>query len=57
LKDFTIGLGIKDAENGGIEAHIVTDGYLAIDSNELEYFCENIEEVIKALNEDFNEFR
>lgn len=56
LKEFTCGLGIKDAENG-VEAHIVTDGYLAIDAHDLEYFCEDIDEVINALNEDFNEFR
>lgn len=56
LKEFTCGLGIKDSENG-VEAHIVTDGYLAIDAHDLEYFCEDIDAVIKALDEDFNEFR
>lgn len=56
LKEFTKGLEIKDAENG-VEAHIVTDGYLAIDAHDLEYFCEDIDAVIKALYEDINEFR
>ena len=56
LKEFTSGLGIKDAENG-VEAHIVTDGYLVIDAHDLECFCEDIDEVIKALDEDMNEIR
>jgi hypothetical protein len=53
LEEFTRGLGIKDAENG-VEAHIVTDGYLAIDAHNLEYNCEDIDGVINALIEDFN---
>lgn len=54
LKDFVQYLGIKDSENG-VPATITTDGFLAVDTHEFEsWFEEDIEEIIKRLNEDIN---
>ena len=56
IKDFATGLCIKDSEDA-IPATITTNGYLAVDTHDLEgKFEEDIEEVIKRLNEDINEY-
>ena len=55
LKDFTVGLSIRDSENA-IPATITTDGYLAIDTHDMEYmFEEDIEKIIRTLYSDLNE--
>lgn len=50
--DFLCGLEIKDGE-GGVECHVVGDGYLAFDTNDFESrFETDIEKVIEMLYKD-----
>lgn len=55
IKDFTNGLCIKDSEDA-ISATITTNGYLAVDTHDLEgRFDEDIETIITKLFVDINE--
>lgn len=55
IKDFTNGLCIKDSEDA-ISATITTNGYLAVDTHDLEgRFDEDIEAIITKLFVDINE--
>lgn len=51
-EDFLCGLEIKDGE-GGVECHVVGDGYLAFDTNDFESrFETDIKKVINILYKD-----
>lgn len=51
-QEFLHGLEIRDAE-GGVECHVVGDGYLAFDTHDFEdRFETDIEKVIELLNKD-----
>lgn len=51
-QEFLHGLGIRDGE-GGVECHVVGDGYLAFDTHDFESrFETDIEKVIEMLNKD-----
>lgn len=54
IGDFAKELGVTDAERG-VDVTIVTDGDFAIDANNLEYYCEDIDSVIESLVEDIGE--
>lgn len=54
IGDFAISLGVTDSENR-IPVTIISNGDFAIDVHDLEHYCDDIDELVKAIIEDFGE--